>query len=511
MENAMDNRRKWFVIITLVLFLFMGLLLVETGLHIFWNGEVQADATPARHPYTRAADPEVSYTLKPNYYYKNIRLQTNADGFRIPEQYKPEKPEGVYRVAFLGDSVIQGYNTFYHYTIPRVLEKSLREISPNELPDVQVLNFGVPGYNMSHYLAVLKKYALKYSPDYVIVGVSIYNDFNGYRMEYLDRGYLHPQPVDEVQGYNYELKPPSRFLWMSYIYRLFYYKCTPSWIEKMRGPAEHGGKFRYIRKRLPASCRGEDPIWERIHGILDEFAALAEKHEFKMLFVLFPSREQVVYSDLPRAPQEILKKLLRTRGLECLDLDDDFSAQYSASGHIPFRDEVSHPDNQMNIYTAHSICDHLLKEKIFFLNNRFPGRIELGKPRNARYLSIGWHDIESWNNKLIRMTTGSHARVIFKKHRDSVSALSLSIVKYPLCEDQKVRFEINGEEVGSIDISSARSLMEYQIKFPPVKLSEKYNSLDLFFSCARLPAKFKKSKKNTPFTFSARVESIELN
>lgn len=82
-----------------------------------------------------------------------------------------EKPENIYRIAFLGDSIVMGFGVEEYESLPRRLENFLR---PQNLVDgmthFEVLNFGIQGYSTPHYLAVLKEDVLRMKPDVVIVG-----------------------------------------------------------------------------------------------------------------------------------------------------------------------------------------------------------------------------------------------------------------------------------------------------------------------------------------------------
>ena len=71
----------------------------------------------------------------------------NEYGYRGPAR-APEKPEGVFRIAALGDSFVYGQGVPANDAVSAQLERKLSD----QLPGVEVLNFGVPGYNMEEYL-----------------------------------------------------------------------------------------------------------------------------------------------------------------------------------------------------------------------------------------------------------------------------------------------------------------------------------------------------------------------
>jgi len=306
----MMRKSKLFVVVTVIIFLFLIILIPELVLRVIWDGKEQTPNRKPRSPYYPNANEEIGFTLKLDYNYQYLKMKANSEGFLIDRSITHLKSDEVYRVVCLGDSVMQGYNTYFRHTIPSLLADGLNHISLKGYKRAEVLNFGICGYNMTPYLAVLKEYGLKYHPDMVVTGITIVNDFDGYFMTYLDKGFLRAIPVDTVHGYNYNLTVPSKIFWNSYLFRFLYMKFADPWENRHRGPVNHGGEYKYIRKRLAASCDSDDPVWERTAGILDEMKKLSKKHDLKLIFLIIPTREQVVYDDLPRTPQRFFKKLL---------------------------------------------------------------------------------------------------------------------------------------------------------------------------------------------------------
>ena len=76
-----------------------------------------------------------------------------------------EKPSGVYRIAVLGDSFVEALQVDFEDTFFHQLEERLNKQGFN----VQVLAFGMGGFGTDQEYMLLKKYALKYDPDLVIL------------------------------------------------------------------------------------------------------------------------------------------------------------------------------------------------------------------------------------------------------------------------------------------------------------------------------------------------------
>ena len=92
-------------------------------------------------------------------------IRINAAGMRDHE-YPIEKPPGVKRIAVLGDSFTFGMAVDLQDTYVKQLEDLLRE----QGAAVEVMNFGVIGYGMWQFSAVLEEKVLAYDPDVIVVG-----------------------------------------------------------------------------------------------------------------------------------------------------------------------------------------------------------------------------------------------------------------------------------------------------------------------------------------------------
>ena len=88
----------------------------------------------------------------------------NAKGLR-GEERPFAKPEGVRRIALLGDSFTVGVGVKDEHTLPAQLELRLRERYPN----LEILNFGESGSGTVAQVELLERYALRFAPDAVIL------------------------------------------------------------------------------------------------------------------------------------------------------------------------------------------------------------------------------------------------------------------------------------------------------------------------------------------------------
>ena len=98
-------------------------------------------------------------------------VHVNSRGFRDVE-HNLQKPDGVYRIAVLGDSYAEAVQVQLDETFWSVLEN---ELSTEERP-VEVLNFGIAGFGTAQELEALRHVALGYQPDLVLLAFLSGND-----------------------------------------------------------------------------------------------------------------------------------------------------------------------------------------------------------------------------------------------------------------------------------------------------------------------------------------------
>lgn len=111
-------------------------------------------------------DPRLRYELVPHYVSPQGDVAINAYGMRNRPVEKA-KPAGVFRIACIGDSIAFGMGTARdHFSLQ--LEEQLNGAPPSPTPKVEVLNFGVPGYNVEQVAAALEERAADFSPDLVV-------------------------------------------------------------------------------------------------------------------------------------------------------------------------------------------------------------------------------------------------------------------------------------------------------------------------------------------------------
>lgn len=100
----------------------------------------------------------------------SVIYKTNSKGLRDKE-YSYIKPKGKIRILAFGDSYTFGEGIEYG--------KRFTDIPENYYPNLEIINFGVPGWGIDQELLRFAAEGLKYSPDYVIIFINLL-DVNRY-------------------------------------------------------------------------------------------------------------------------------------------------------------------------------------------------------------------------------------------------------------------------------------------------------------------------------------------
>jgi hypothetical protein len=116
-------------------------------------------------------EPDLGFRVRSYYKMKDGSL-TNRFGFN-DQDYPLQKTPGVIRILIVGDSYnwAGGREGNYATLLERMLEEHYGQ------HQIDVINVGYPMTHTGEQLAMLKKYALEYNPDLVILGFSAGNDF----------------------------------------------------------------------------------------------------------------------------------------------------------------------------------------------------------------------------------------------------------------------------------------------------------------------------------------------
>jgi hypothetical protein len=115
---------------------------------------------------------------KEGWYQKEGRayLRINSLGYRDSE-HEIAKPAGTFRIAVLGDSFAEARQVAQEDTFWSLLGRNLGSCPGLNSRNVEVLNFGIGGYGTAQELLTMRKDALRFSPDLILLAFFPGNDF----------------------------------------------------------------------------------------------------------------------------------------------------------------------------------------------------------------------------------------------------------------------------------------------------------------------------------------------
>ncbi len=169
-DSRRSHARKAAIVLGLTLVLLVLASEVTIKLYFFgWYDSPKWLLAPSDNPklaYELSPDTQITATyLTPRQRDWKYHASTNAQGFRgAPAAPTKDRP----RVIVIGDSTAFGLGVSDDETFPVVLERALDG-------RVEVLNWGVPGYNLVQIVELLRTKGQTYEPDLVVYALN-YND-----------------------------------------------------------------------------------------------------------------------------------------------------------------------------------------------------------------------------------------------------------------------------------------------------------------------------------------------
>lgn len=334
--RAPVGRREVLLAAASVLLALAGLEAVFRVAHVP-VGTVQISRATVR----RSDNPRLRFELRPGGVARaEVEYRVNALGLRGPETTL-EKPAGVRRVALLGDSIAFGYWVRDEQGLARQLESLLRE--QGEGPGrVEVLNFGVPGYNLEQEIEALRAKALAYSPDLVLVLFCL-NDLEG--LFSYELGLVQDRSArgrTALGGAREWLVARSRFF---------------SWLEYRLTELEARRHFVRAKNPLegPLYAEGLSAQRRALQGQLAVLRALLASRGIPGLLVVVPVLGERFERYPHRELHQAVVEAAEAESLAALDLLDCYSA-------YEFRDlriDVVHPSPLGHRVAAHAVRDAL--------------------------------------------------------------------------------------------------------------------------------------------------------
>jgi lysophospholipase L1-like esterase len=147
-----------------------GLMVMEVALRVFDIAYPEFHRLDDHRGWAPRAGVEGWWTKEGKAY-----IRINAAGFR-DRDHETAKPDGVFRLAVLGDSFTEARALPLAETFWSVAGRNLGACPALDGARVEVLNFGVSGYGTAQQLITLRDHVLAYAPDLVLLAFYSGND-----------------------------------------------------------------------------------------------------------------------------------------------------------------------------------------------------------------------------------------------------------------------------------------------------------------------------------------------
>ena len=148
-----------------------GVMLLAALVAVGVVGELGLRLVGFSAPIWYQPDPQLGWTLRPSahgWFTKEGRAyaEINPAGFR-DRPHSLAKPQGVYRIAVLGDSVVEAFQVDMKAAFWWQLQETLRACPALRGREVEAIAFGVSGYGTAQDALLLESTAIRYQPDLV--------------------------------------------------------------------------------------------------------------------------------------------------------------------------------------------------------------------------------------------------------------------------------------------------------------------------------------------------------
>jgi hypothetical protein len=248
--------------------------------------------------------PGAGYTLiKPDSHYEwqGIPVNINSHGLRGPETTY-EKPPATIRILNLGDSVAMGWGIREENTYGRQLEALLNEQGIGDLR-YEVINAGVPGWNLENALAYLQAEGLRYDPDLILLDLTIANDIKG-KSALL--GNDNQSPIQWLLDHTY--------FWPFLTVQLRWMEARAEGRKRIDviDPPTNPDKY------FPPDPEAEQ--WTEVWNLVLDINRLARENNVRVVLILFPLEFQVLDENYPTLPQKVFMAKAAEAGIPALDL-----------------------------------------------------------------------------------------------------------------------------------------------------------------------------------------------
>ena len=256
-----------------------------------------------RMEWLQYQEPGAGYTLmKPGSHYdwQSIPVDINSHGLRGPERTY-EKPPTTYRILNLGDSIVMGWGVREENMYGQRLESMLNEKNNGDVT-FEVINAGVPGWNLENALAYLQAEGLEYEPDLILLGLTTANDIKGHSALLADN---QPALIKWLRS--------NTYFWPFLTVQLRWLQAHSQGRERIDviDPPTNPDKY------FPPDPEADQ--WKKVWGSVSGINQLAREKNIPVMLIIFPLEFQVIDENYSTLPQELFAAKAKKAGIPIVD------------------------------------------------------------------------------------------------------------------------------------------------------------------------------------------------
>lgn len=294
---------------------------------------------------------------------KNLRWRfqqkkgTNSLGLKNKEI--TAKKEGVYRILFLGDSLIWTGETTSGKLYTQVIEKNLNSALKTE-QKIEVINAGIPGYTTYQEMEFLKAYGLDMEPDMVILGF-VFNDlYYKYLHKPTAKTFLDTEPQVALNRFDKNTFIGSIFA-NSYLAH-----STAHIIERIQNKLSKR-PYLSFEHRMDFYLAWKPYGWKHSEVLIAEMKDILSKKDIQFNIITFPVSDQVDKTILSfdekyvLYPQSKIKEIAKKNNIPFYDLTKDIQN----NGDLKLYKDYLHFNKNGNDVVAKKLTQYLLTKKLF--------------------------------------------------------------------------------------------------------------------------------------------------
>ena len=269
--------------------------------------------------------------------YGPYHVAINSQGLR-DDEHSFEKPDGVFRIVVLGDSVAFGYGGVEQ-------DEIFTQILQDRLTGVEIINLGVPAFSTDQEYLYLKEHGLRYDPDLVLL--CMYQDDFLPTFESFVSAIGRPKGSVCLDGKRLAFRTPE-FPWY---YLLVEHSILAGYVDS---------QFNIVR-RLNESCRPKSALTfeektDTYKALLSAMDDLCTAHGCDLSIVYQPGYSMIPTEDHAR---HIATEFAHQHDIGLLDLNDSLPFQEPhAASKYSVGDDI-HPNRKGHRLIAHAVQEFL--------------------------------------------------------------------------------------------------------------------------------------------------------